>query len=78
MLKATMSRSRIASVFRSPGVKPDCVKAAPTAIVKQPACAAAISSSGLVPTPSAKRVLNEYWVLFKVVLWVVISPFTFS
>ena len=30
------------------------------AIEKQPACAAAMSSSGFVPLPSSKRVLNEY------------------
>ena len=31
-----------------------------SAIEKQPACAAAISSSGLVPSPSSKRDWNEY------------------
>ena len=30
------------------------------AIEKQPACAAAISSSGFVPSPSSKRDWNEY------------------
>src|SRR6185312_4283632 len=74
MVKVAISRSRVASVSRSPGVKPAWVNAAPTAIVKQPACAAAISSSGLVPTPCSKRVLKEYCVLFNVVLWVEISP----
>ena len=38
---------------------PSC---ADSAIEKQPACAAAISSSGLVPLPFSKRVLNEYCV----------------
>ena len=33
-----------------------------SAIEKQPACAAAISSSGFVPLPSSNRVLNEYCV----------------
>ncbi len=33
-----------------------------SAMEKQPACAAAINSSGLVPLPSSKRVLKEYWV----------------
>src|SRR6185503_3072375 len=73
-LKVVVSRSKVASVSRSPGVKPAWLKPKLTAIVKQPACAAAINSSGLVPTPSAKRVLNEYWVLLRVVLWVVRSP----
>src|SRR5271163_1363742 len=43
-------------------------------MVKQPACAAAISSSGLVPTPLSKREPNEYWVSLRVVLWVVMLP----
>src|SRR6185312_1326508 len=33
------------------------------AMAKHPAWAAAMSSSGLVPTPFSNRVLNEYWVL---------------
>src|SRR5687768_2448420 len=41
---------------------------------KQPACAAAISSSGFVPTPSSKRVLNEYCVSFSTPLSVEIVP----
>src|SRR5713101_3228232 len=43
-------------------------------MVKQPACAAASSSSGLVPTPFSKRVLKEYWVCFSVPLSVEIEP----
>ena len=35
------------------------LQAKASAIVKQPACAAAISSSGLVPFSFSKRVLNE-------------------
>src|ERR1044071_8063973 len=44
------------------------------AIEKQPACAAAINSSGLVPIPSSKRVLNEYWVLERTPLSVEMLP----
>src|SRR5712664_4556576 len=36
---------------------PSCLE---SAMVKQPACAAASSSSGLVPTPFSNRVPNEY------------------
>jgi hypothetical protein len=43
-------------------------------MLKQPACAAAINCSGFVPTPSSKRLLNEYCVLFRTVLWVVKLP----
>src|ERR1044072_9877937 len=45
-----------------------------SAIEKQPACAAAINSSGLVPLPSSKRVLNEYCVFAKTPLSVEIVP----
>src|SRR6266849_5730258 len=41
---------------------PNC---ADSAIEKQPACAAAINSSGLVPGALSNRVANEYCVLFK-------------
>src|SRR5271163_1697614 len=44
------------------------------AIVKQPACAAAISSSGLVPTPFSKRVPKLYCASCKVPLCVEIVP----
>jgi hypothetical protein len=44
-------------------------------MVKQPAWAAATSSSGLVPIPSSNRELNEYCVLFRTVLPVVSVPF---
>ena len=43
-------------------------------MVKQPAWAAAISSSGFVPTPSSKRDLNEYCVSFNVVVSVLSFP----
>src|SRR5690606_19632883 len=43
-------------------------------MLKQPAWAAAISSSGLVPGPSSKRVLKPYWVSDKAPLCVEIFP----
>src|SRR4051794_2782257 len=43
-------------------------------MLKQPACAAAINSSGLVPLPSPNRALNEYGVSFSVALCVVRLP----
>src|SRR5438132_8227448 len=42
------------------GAWPFCDNAADRAIEKHAACAAAISSSGFVPGPSAKRELYEY------------------
>jgi hypothetical protein len=42
--------------------------------VKHPACAAAISSSGYVPVPSSKRVLNDYSVSWSTPLCVEIVP----
>ena len=44
------------------GVRPIVPSWAESAIEKQPACAAAINSSGLVPLPLSKRVLKEYCV----------------
>src|SRR6266851_2683583 len=43
-------------------------------MVKHPACAAASSSSGFVPTPFSNRVLNEYCVCLSVPLSVEIAP----
>src|SRR5260370_40592608 len=51
---------------------PNCAE---SAMVKQPACAAARSSSGLVPTPVSNRVLNEYCVGFRTPLSVDIERF---
>src|SRR5262249_28347109 len=47
---------------------------AESAMVNQPACAAARSSSGFVPMPFSKRVLNEYCVCFRTPLSVEIEP----
>src|SRR4029077_18355385 len=41
---------------------------------KQPPSEAAISSSGLVPIPYAKRVRKEYWILLSAPLSVLIVP----
>src|SRR6266850_90277 len=46
-------------------VNPALPSCAESAIVKHPACAAARSSSGFVPTPFSNRVLNEYCVCFR-------------
>src|SRR5579859_8130933 len=43
-------------------------------MVNQPACAAARSSSGLVPIPFSKRVLKEYCACFRTPLSVEIAP----
>src|SRR5690242_14199523 len=55
-------------------VKPAPSSCADKAIEKQPACAAAINSSGLVPTPFSKRVLKEYWVDTRTPLSVEMAP----
>src|SRR6202035_3759763 len=65
---------RRAVVSIESAVAPALVISPLSAMVKQPACAAAISSSGLVPTPSAKRALKLYCVSFNVPLWVEIVP----
>src|SRR6267378_3673089 len=56
-------------------VMPALPSCAESAMVKQPACAAARSSSGLVPTPFSNRVLNEYCVCLRTPLSVEIEPF---
>src|SRR5215467_8411061 len=56
-------------------VMPALPNCADSAIVKHPACAAASSSSGLVPIPFSKRVLKEYCVCLSTPLSVDIVPF---
>src|SRR5882724_10254467 len=55
----TLSRLTSAVTSIRSGVKPASPSAAESAMAKQPEWAAAISSSGLVPAPEAKRELNE-------------------
>ena len=50
----------MASVSTLCGSWPALPSSADSAIEKQPAWAAAISSSGFVPSPSSKRDWNEY------------------
>src|SRR6185312_12508922 len=54
--------------------RPASASCADSAIEKQPACAAAINSSGLVPGAFSKRVPNEYWVFDRTPLSVEIVP----
>ena len=61
-LPSMNSNVSVALVSRLSGVMPSFPSSDESAMVKQPACAAAINSSGLVPTPDSKRVLNEYCV----------------
>jgi hypothetical protein len=65
----------VAVVATRAGGVPAVVSCADNAIEKQPACAAAISSSGFVPAPFSNRVLNEYCALFSSPLSVEITPF---
>src|SRR6266566_3233321 len=57
------------------GLKPTLPNCEETAIAKHAACAAARSSSGLVPMPFSNLVLNEYCVCFSTPLSVEIEPF---
>ena len=61
-LASTVSIVRRASVSIAVAVNPALLSVNDSAIVKQPACAAAMSSSGLVPLASPNRVLNPYGV----------------
>src|SRR5580704_15969130 len=70
----TFSRLTVAVVSSFCAVKPAPPSCAESAIVKHPACAAARSSSGLVPTPFSKRVLKEYCVCLRTPLSVEIDP----
>ena len=56
---SVLSRWTLAVVSTEVGVKPASARPFEKAIEKQPACAAPISSSGLVPSPSSKRDLKE-------------------
>src|SRR5882724_3491213 len=70
----TLSNVIVAVVSSFSAVKPAAPSCPERAIEKQPACAAASNSSGLVPTPFSNRVLKEYCVCFSVPLSVEIVP----
>src|SRR2546425_7377360 len=57
---SVLSKWTVAVVRISCGLWPACESALANAMEKQPACAAPISSSGLVPGPSSIRLLKEY------------------
>src|SRR5579863_4096138 len=61
--ESSFSRLNVAVVLMLAGVRLAAPSCAESAIEKQAACAAAISSSGLVPGVFSKRVTNEYGVL---------------
>src|SRR5215475_14245763 len=71
----TFSSETVAVVSSFLAVRPAPPSCAESAMVKQPACAAARSSSGLVPMPFSKRVENEYCVSLSVPLSVEMDPF---
>src|SRR5688500_7370219 len=64
-LPSTCYKESAAFVDNSCGVNPERPRNAESAIVKQPACAAAINSSGFVPGAFSNRVVNEYGVLLR-------------
>ena len=73
--ESSFSIVRVTFVFKVSGVRfapPNC---ADNAIVKHPACAAAINSSGFVPGAFSKRVVKEYGVFDKIPLAEEIVPF---
>src|SRR5437867_5045755 len=71
---ATLSRETVAVVSSRCAIIPALPSCAESAMVKQPAWAAARSSSGLVPTPFSKRVLKEYCVCLRTPLSVEREP----
>src|SRR6266550_3485609 len=71
---SSFSSVTAAVVSRLSGVMPAFPSCAESAIVKQPACAAAINSSGFVPAPFSNRVENEYCVFERTPLSVEIVP----
>src|ERR1022692_1654898 len=73
-LPATSSSETAADVARRLGVKPALPRLADRAIVKQPAWAAAISSSGLVPFAPSNRVAKLYGVSLSTPLCVERAP----
>src|SRR5215475_13517394 len=70
----TFSSEMVAVVSSLSATRPAPPSCAESAIVKQPACAAASNSSGLVPTPFSNRVLKEYCVCFRTPLSVEMAP----
>src|SRR3954462_4512423 len=68
------SRLMVQVVSSDSAVRFACASWAERAIVKQPACAAASNSSGLVPLPSSKRLWKEYGVDERTPLAVERSP----
>src|SRR5205823_4361987 len=71
---SVFSNVTVAVVLMLSAVRPALPSCPESAIEKQPACAAAINSSGFVPLPSSNRVLNEYCVLLSTPLSVEIVP----
>src|SRR5208337_3889581 len=72
---SVLSKVTVAVVSMLSAVMPAFPSCADNAMLKHPAWAAAISSSGLVPVPFSNRVLNEYWVSCNTPLAVETVPF---
>lgn len=69
-----LSRVTVAVASMDLGVMLALPSSAEKAMAKQPAWAAAMSSSGLVPTPFSKRVPKEYWVCLRTPLSLEMVP----
>src|SRR3974390_204089 len=70
----SISKVPVAVAAMESALRPALPSSDENAIAKQPACAAATSSSGLVPMPFSKRVLKEYWASFNTPLSVEMLP----
>src|SRR5579871_5577816 len=71
---SSFSRVTVAVVSMDWAVMPALPSWAESAMLKQPACAAAISSSGLMPGCDSKRVAKEYGVFLRTPLGEVSAP----
>src|SRR5512146_832915 len=72
---SSLSNVTVAVVSNFSATRPALPNCADSAIVKHPACAAAINSSGLVPFPLSNLVENEYGVCDRTPLSVDTVPF---
>src|SRR6187402_748825 len=76
MVKPSPSFSRVIVDLVSilSAVRPAALSKPDSAMLKQPACAAPSSSSGLVPGPSSKRDLNPYGASLRTPVWLEMTP----
>src|SRR6185369_11288698 len=71
---SVLSKVIVAVALINSALNPSLPSSAENAMAKHPACAAPINSSGFVPMPDSKRVLNEYCVSLRTPLSVEMLP----